>query len=164
MQVFDESDLPSYVNWVEAGAVTPVKDQLHCGSCWAFSAVGALESAHFIASGELLSFSEQQLIDCDIDAHCDGRLRQKGCHGGNMGYAFDYFEHNFAMLKDAYPYASGDTKSSGDCLYSASKATNVKVVKSLRPLDKFPGSEGLKYGIQQQPVSVAIAANNKYIH
>ena len=80
---FDDDDdkLPKYVNWVEAGAVTPIKDQLRCGSCWAFSAIGAVESAHFIASGELLTFSEQQLIDCNRG---EGGLDNNGCHGGDM--------------------------------------------------------------------------------
>ena len=62
--VFDESELPDSFNWIEAGYNIPVKDQGRCGSCWAFSAIGALEGAHFAATGELLSFSEQQLIDC----------------------------------------------------------------------------------------------------
>ena len=57
--VFKNSDTPDYLNWVEVGAVTPVKDQGHCGACWAFSAIGALEGAYFIKHKELLSFSEQ---------------------------------------------------------------------------------------------------------
>merc|ERR1712109_387139 len=59
--VFEETNVDS-VDWVSSGAVTPVKDQGQCGSCWAFSSTGALEGAHFKASGELLSFSEQQLL------------------------------------------------------------------------------------------------------
>ena len=105
-----------------------MKDQLHCGSCWAFSAIGALEGAHFVASKELLSFSEQHLIDCNTgNFYADN----KGCNGGNMAVAFMYFKESLGgmplMLESAYPYTSGATKSSGDCLYSISEATNVKV-------------------------------------
>ena len=57
--VFDESDLPDSVDWTMIGAITPVKDQDRCGSCWAFSTIGALEGAYFAKYGELVSFSEQ---------------------------------------------------------------------------------------------------------
>ena len=120
----DDSDLPASVNWVEAGGVTPVKDQQYCGSCWAFSAIGALEGAYFAKYGELKSFSEQQLIDCD--SHGDHipyiYYYNYGCHGGGMIDAFRYFYDYHPMLESDYPYTSGNGEEIKKCLYSDSKA------------------------------------------
>ena len=126
VELFDDSDLPASVNWVEAGGVTPVKDQLHCGACWAFSAIGALEGAYFAKYGDLLTFSEQQLIDCDTEPHTywDDSPQNKGCHGGDMELAFDYFKTTQAhpMLETDYAYTSGNGDETKKCLYEASKA------------------------------------------
>jgi len=82
----DEDDDGYIVNWVEKGAVTPVKNQGDCGSCWSFSTTGSLEGAHFVATDELLSFSEQQLIDCS-----DLTYGNYGCNGGRQVNAYVYF-------------------------------------------------------------------------
>ena len=83
-----------------------MKDQGYCGSCWAFSTIGALEGAYFAKYGKLLTFSEQQLIDCDTDQDDFWGDRNKGCDGGNMFRAMPYFELNYLMLGSEYPYTS----------------------------------------------------------
>jgi len=97
---FDASNLSSEINWVTAGAVNPVQDQGHCGSCWAFSAIAQMEGQHFIQSGELLKLSEQQCVDCDTESF--------GCSGGWQDNCMYYVQDNGGIsLESNYPYTAG---------------------------------------------------------
>jgi len=103
---------PTSVDWRKKNAVTPVKNQGGCGSCWAFSAIGATEGLHAISTGNLESFSEQQLVDCDRSP--DGN---QGCQGGLMDLAFTYLETTKIESEADYPYEGSDDK----CAFVASK-------------------------------------------
>jgi len=150
---FDTSANASSVNWVDAGAVTPVKDQGQCGSCWAFSTTGSLEGAHFVATGELLSFSEQQLVDCAYLSY--GNL---ACNGGLQEYAYNYYEDGHkAELESVYSYFSGTTTHKGDCQYDASSTTSVSV-SSYDAVTPDSVSE-MKAALNQQPLAVSIEAD-----
>ncbi|XP_076151640.1 cathepsin L-like peptidase isoform X3 [Alosa pseudoharengus] len=95
--------LPSSFDWRKMGCVTGVKMQGACGSCWAFSTTGALESHTCIKYGRLPSLSEQQLVDCS------GSYGPEGCHGGWMYDAFKYIQENGGIdTEDAYPYEGQD--------------------------------------------------------
>merc|ERR1719168_603047 len=149
---FSESNaVPESVNWVEAGAVTPVKDQGQCGSCWSFSTTGAMEGAHFMATGELLSFSEQQLVDCST--------LNMGCNGGNPLWAYRYLKSHYAELESEYPYTSGGGDDSTDCLYDQHSKTAVKVVGSASVTQDSESQ--MKAALSQQPLSVLVEADKR---
>jgi C1A family cysteine protease len=139
--------LPTSVDWEAKGAVTPVKNQEQCGSCWSFSTTGSVEGAWFIAKGQLVSLSEQQLVDCS------GPEGNQGCNGGLMDYAFQYIIDNKGITTEAaYPYTAAD----GTC-----QAAGKPVAATLSGYkDVTPNSEtALLTAIVQQPVSVAVEAD-----
>jgi C1A family cysteine protease len=141
--------LPASVDWTAKSAVTPVKNQQQCGSCWAFSSTGALEGAFAIATGKLVSFSEQQLVDCSK------AFGNQGCSGGLMDNAFTYEEGTAICTEDSYPYTAqvGVCKAS-NCTAGAPKGA-VTGFKDVNIND----TQALMEAVAQQPVSVAIEAD-----
>eukprot|EP01017_Pseudomicrothorax_dubius_P024561 TRINITY_DN2609_c0_g1_i2.p1 TRINITY_DN2609_c0_g1~~TRINITY_DN2609_c0_g1_i2.p1 ORF type:complete len:403 (+),score=116.29 TRINITY_DN2609_c0_g1_i2:112-1209(+) len=142
----DTSNLQDSVDWRTKGAVTPVKDQGQCGSCWAFSATGSIEGLYAIRNGKLLSFSEQQLVDCS------GSYDNQGCNGGLMDSAFQYVIDNGIEQESDYPYKAQDQR----C-----KADSSKSDRTLKGFADVPqnNQDQLAAAIAQQPVSVAIEAD-----
>ena len=153
--------LPAAVDWVQAGAVTPVKDQGQCGSCWSFSATGALEGAFFLTQGVATSFSEQQLVDCDNRKNRQVPGKDSGCNGGLMDNAFDWIQRNGGLCTDAaYPYVSGTTQSTGECRTSSCSTVPGSQVTTF--VDVAPSQESaFLSALAKQPVAVAIEADQR---
>jgi len=143
------ADAPDSIDWVEKGAVTPVKNQKQCGSCWAFSTTGSVEGAFQIAGNPLTSFSEEELVQCD---HVDD-----GCKGGLMDNGFKFVEENGLCTESSYPYTSG-SGTRGAC--KKSKCSAVVKVHSFKDVPSRD-EDALKTAVAQQPVSIAIEADKK---
>jgi len=132
------------LDWTTKGAVTPVKDQAQCGSCWAFSTTGSVEGANQIKTGQLQSLSEQQLVDCA------GSAGNHGCNGGLMDDAFQYIIKNQGLGSEAsYPYTARD----GAC----KKVPSVATISGFKDVPK--GEQGLMSAVQLEPISIAIEAD-----
>jgi len=138
---------PTSVDWEAKGAVTPIKNQQQCGSCWAFSTTGSVEGITFITTQKLPELSEQQLVDCS------GAEGNQGCNGGLMDDAFQYIIDNKGITTEAaYPYTATD----GTC---ASKGKPVAA--TITGFKDVPANSetALETAIVTQPVSVAVEAD-----
>jgi len=152
----DLSAVPTSVDWTTAGAVTPVKDQGSCGSCWSFSTTGALEGAYYNKYKSLVSLSEQDLVDCDTIKNGGSNL---GCNGGDMDAAFSWTKKNGGLCTEAtYPYTSGTTQKSGTC--NEKSCTKIANSAPASYSDVSTNSDSaLMSAIAKQPVSIAIEAD-----
>jgi len=137
------------VNWVNKGAVTPIKNQGQCGSCWSFSATGSMEGEKFLKTGTLTSLSEQNLIDCSTSQG------NQGCNGGLMDNAFKYVISNHGIDTEAsYRYTATGPNS---CKYSTANIGDT--ISSYKDVSR--GSESaLQSAVDTQPISVAIDAGH----
>jgi C1A family cysteine protease len=142
------SALPEAVDWQAAGAVTPVKNQGDCGSCWAFSATGAIEGLGFIRRGSLVSLSEQQLVDCSKS------YGNYGCNGGLMTNAFMYVAATGGLCSEAaYPYRAVQ----GTCARSCARQP-TSVISGFANVPRNSDA-ALAAAVAAGPVSVAIEAD-----
>lgn len=146
--VFNTTDLPTSVDWRNTGAVTKVKDQGSCGSCYAFSAVGAIEGQYFMKTNKSVDLSVEQVVDCSDSYH------NQGCGGGLPDWVFDYVWDNGLQTDADYPYKNGQ----GFCNDEPSKyvvgMTHYYDVTHLNP-------DQLKGAVQQVgPISIGVGAGN----
>lgn len=148
-KTFHQYDLPKSIDWRLKGAVSEVKNQGRCGSCWSFAATGALESQQFLKSGVLVSLSEQNLIDCSTS------FGNEGCNGGNIESAFEYIRKNRGIdTEKTYPYEGKNQK----CRYKSknSGAFDRGYVNIIRGSEKKLQDAIASIG----PIAVAIDASH----
>lgn len=142
--------IPASIDWREKGAVSEIKDQGHCGSCWTLAATGALEGQHFRKTGQLVSLSAQNILDCST------KYITNGCNGGYRYYAFQYVKDNGGInTEDVYPYEGRDDN---ECRFNPKKS----VVTDRGMVDVPKGNEtALVVALATVgPVSVSIDATH----
>jgi len=138
------------IDWRDIGGVTPVKDQGQCGSCWAFSATQAVETAFWKATNSLKVLAPQQMVSCDDS--------DMGCNGGDTLAAYEYVENAGGLEEESdYPYKSGVSERSGRCK-SDSSEYSVEVTGSQTIAQGGSDESNMYQQIQESPMSICVDA------
>jgi cathepsin L len=139
------------VDWREHNAVTPVKDQGQCGSCWTFGTTGAMEGAVAVKTGTLYSFSEQALVDCVTADY--------GCGGGLQTDALTYLETHDAILEDDYSYTGSGYGTGADCQYDSKAHTEFHTTGNGYTMVESSSVAAYKSALTTMPVTIGIDAS-----
>jgi hypothetical protein len=143
------------VDWVSAGAVTPIKNQGQCGSCWAFSTTGAVEGWIKINYGVLNSLSEEMLVECAYGV----TYGSYGCNGGSFEGASKYVHNTGDCGESGYPYSSADGIT-GSCTYTTSKCAISADTTRLAAITALSGGEpAIGNMCDKEPVNIAVEAD-----
>jgi len=150
---FTGAEVADSMDWTTKGAVTGVKNQGQCGSCWAFSATGGMEGGYFQKTGKLVSLSEQQLVACSKTS--GGNM---GCKGGLPELGFTYVKEKGMMTEASYPYAGMLYFS---CKYDASKTISDFKLTGYKTVPKAD-QDALKAAVSGSVVSIGIDAQSGF--
>jgi len=152
-----KKDLPSEVNWVEKGAVTDVKNQGQCGSCWAFALTAQVESYAQIATGDLVELSTQQVTSCTPNTlQCGGT---GGCRGSVTQLGFNYLQLFGAITEADWPYVSGTTSESEECTYDLETLQPVIGLTGFNSLTPNDEAAVMQHIAEVGPLSIAVDAS-----
>ena len=151
-------DLPNDVNWVEAGAVTDVKNQGQCGSCWAFALTAQVESYAQIATGDLIELSTQQVTSCTPNTlSCGGT---GGCKGSVTQLGFNYLQLFGAVTEEDWPYVSGTTTDSEECTYDLETIAPVVGITGFNSLTPNDEAAVMQHIAEVGPLAIAADASS----
>jgi len=148
---YDTRLLPTNWDWRAKGAVTPIKNQLQCGSSPYFAAVVSIEGCHQTTTGNLVSLSEQQILVCS-----DNEGNQ-GCDGGEMTFSFQYVMQQGGIdTESCYPYTSNDSTA---CQFKPNRPCCGSTVTSY--VNVTPNSESaLQNAVYLAPVATIVNADS----
>lgn len=151
LETGNEPEWKGQKDWRITGNVTRVKNQEQCGSCWAFSTTGSLESAYSIFKREEIELSEQELVDCSTS------YGNHGCNGGLMPMAFEYIRDNSLALGSDYRYTGRDESCKRNTKQERYGVTGYETISPIN-------INGLMIALEKQPVSVAIEVQQDFMH
>lgn len=155
---YGQADMPESVDWRAQGAVTGVKNQGSCGCCWAFAAVAATEGLVKIATGNLISMSEQQVLDCT--GQSPGMGNTNTCDGGHIDDALRYVAASRGLQPEA-AYAYTGLQGACQSGFTPNSAASFGEPQTVT----LQGDEGRLQGlVAGQPIAVSVEASDDFRH